>query len=109
MSNQQLSNLAKTWKSRIDQWQTSGKSLTAWSKENGLVYSQSFYWKSRFLEQNNCKSNTLTAGSFIELQNQPASESGIVVEISAAKIHLSTDFDQSTFLRCVNLLRRKTC
>lgn len=109
MSDQQLSNPAKIWKSRIDRWKASGKSLAAWSKENGLVYSQSFYWKSRFLEPKKSRSNPSSADSFIELKDQSASDSGIVVEINSIKMHLSTDFDQSTFMKCIKLLRRKAC
>lgn len=109
MSDQKMLSLAKIWESRIQQWQKTDKSLAAWSRENNFVYSQSIYWKSRFLGSESKTISTPTSSAFIELENESSCDSGIVIEIDTAQIHLSTKFDQEAFLKCVNLLKREVC
>jgi len=100
---EQLTEAAQSWKQRIDQWQKSGKSLAQWSRENNFTYSQSLYWKGRFLG----KSAALKG--FIELQDEEENDSGVAVEISGLRIRLTEDFDSAAFLRCISLLKGKAC
>lgn len=98
-----LSDPALVWKDRIQEWQASGKSLAEWSRENKFVYSQSIYWKMRFLGSKN-KKHSYPKG-FMELKDECRSDAGIIIETPAGRIHLSTDFDQSTLARCLAILR----
>jgi len=97
----ELSDTAMIWKDRIHEWQASGKSLAQWSRENNLVYSRTVYWKMRFLGSH--KKHSYPQG-FLELKDEGKSDAGIIIEAAAARIHLSTDFDQSTLIRCLELL-----
>lgn len=100
-----LSETAQIWKGRIQQWQASGKTLAEWGRENHFVYSQCIYWKMRFLGS---KKNPSPKG-FLEITDDDPSKSGIAIEAGEVRIHLSTDFDQSTLLRCLALLNGGLC
>lgn len=103
----ELSDTALAWKDRIQEWQASGKSLAQWSRENDFVYSQSIYWKMRFLGSQKKKHSS--PKGFLELKDEDRSDSGIIIEAAAARIHLSIDFDQSTLARCLELLTGDLC
>jgi len=105
----QLSETAQVWKERIQEWQASGKTLAQWVKENNFVYSQCIYWKVRFLGSENKKNSSHVPRGFLELKDEKQTGSGIIIEAAGTRIHLSTDFDQSTLLRCLALLKGGAC
>jgi hypothetical protein len=96
----------ESWSQRIQQWKQSGKSLAQWSRENDFIYSQTLYWKMRFLGS---KSKTVVPNQFIELQDDQATGSGIIIETEGVRVHVATDFDTPTLLRCLALLKGKAC
>jgi hypothetical protein len=102
-----LSDTALVWKDRIQEWQASGKSLAQWSREHNFVYSQSIYWKMRFLGSQNKKHPS--PKGFLELKDESRSDSGIIIETAVGRIHLSTNFDQSTLVRFMALLKGGLC
>ena len=103
----ELSHTALVWKDRIQEWQASGKSLAQWSRENHLVYSQSIYWKMRLLGSQNKKHSS--PKGFLELKDEDQTDAGIIIEAAGTRIHLSTDFDQPTLLRCLSILKGDAC
>ncbi len=98
----ELSDTALVWKDRIQDWQASGKSLAQWSRENNFVYSRTVYWKVRFLGSQSEKHSS--PKGFLELKDESRPDAGIIIETAAGRIHLSTNFDQSTLARCLELL-----
>ena len=103
----ELSDTALTWKNRIQEWQASGKSLAQQSRENNFVYSQSIYWKMRFLGSKNKKHSS--PKGFLELKDKDQSDAGIIIETGGTRLHLTTDFDPFTLVRCLELLRGDLC
>lgn len=109
MSNQQITEPALIWKERIQQWKASSKTIAEWCRENNFVYSQCIYWKTRFLGPENKKKSHLPLEGFFELKDENPSDSEIIIEADGIRIHLSTNFDPSTLLRCLKLLSEKAC
>jgi hypothetical protein len=106
MSNE-LSLTAQTWKKRIEEWQASGKSIAQWSRDNNFIYSQSIYWKMRFLGPKNQRDSNLKG--FLEIKDNDQSDAGIIIELAKTRLHLTTDFDSNTLVRCIKLLNEFLC
>lgn len=99
---------AQIWQERIRQWQASGTSLAQWSRESHLRYSQCLYWKLRFLGPGIKEPENAPKG-FYEIETEALEDSGVSLELSDVQIHLSTEFDSSTLLKCLDLLQRRAC
>lgn len=89
------------WLGRVMEWEKSGKTMKAWCRENDIVYSTFFYWKTRLLS----KSNLPEQASFIEITEDLSNESGIVIEYQNVVVKVSKNFDILTLSRCIQLLR----
>lgn len=109
MSNQKRTQLALLWEERMQQWLASGISLAKWSKQNNLPYSRSIYWKVRLLGAEKQKKNIQEQKGFYEMEFEKKITSGISIDVQEMRIHLETNFDSSTLLQCLELLRGKTC
>ena len=99
---------AEYWKVQVEQWQASGKSCRAWCQEHGLPYQQFNYWKFRFLGVKN-KTETTNKLSFVELKPQKPQHAGIDIVYNDFTLSLQQDFDQSTLLRILALIRGMKC
>lgn len=105
--SEELSEIAQTWKQRIEEWQASGKSIAQWSRDNNFIYSQSIYWKMRFLGPKSQKDSKLKG--FLEIKDNEQSDAGIMIELARTRLHLTTDFDSYTLVRCLKLLNEFLC
>jgi len=91
------------WKEKIENWQSSGKTITAWCKENTIPYNTFQNWRRTL----GCtfRKNEDIPYSFIELQEENPSRSGVQLYIKGVSLHLSTKFDEATLSRCLRVLR----
>jgi len=93
----------RDWKEKIENWQSSGKTITAWCKENNIPYNTFQYWRKQ-LGYTSRKNETIPS-PFIELQEESSSRSGVQLYIKGVSLHLSNKFDESTLSRCLRVLR----
>jgi hypothetical protein len=102
---------AVTWMGRLQEWSASGKSIAEWCQSQSLNYHRFIYWKGRLSGRRKQKKQnaTHTPKGFVELNEELPLDSGVVVKHKHAHIHLSTNFDEMTFLRCLRLLRDDKC
>jgi len=91
------------WKEKIENWQSSGKTITAWCKENNIPYNTFQNWRRKL----GCTSNKnkVILSPFIELQEENSSRSGVQLYIKGVSLHLSTKFDEAALSRCLRVLR----
>lgn len=90
------------WIVRFDQWQTSGKSITTWCKEQSIPKHRFYYWRRRLKQTSH---SDLENSSFIQLTDSPEGPSGLELRIQKFSIHLSREFDSVTLKRCLQLLQ----
>jgi hypothetical protein len=95
---------SQRWKDRIEQWQTSGKSITSWCKDNNISYNTFLYWRKR-LDIGKEHSSQKQSSTFIELQDGGLAFSGIELQIEGISLHIYQQFDEATLIRCLRLLR----
>jgi hypothetical protein len=94
---------SQQWKERIEQWQISGKSITSWCRDNKIPYNTFQYWRKRLGLMAGRRENKTS--SFIEIQDTSPSFSGIELQIKGISLHLYREFDETTLIRCLSLLR----
>jgi hypothetical protein len=105
----------QNWKQKVLAWRASGKSGSAWSKENQIPYTTLLGWKRRF--ENSTKerplSNAESSKAFIELKDQPISNSGtysgVTLEHQGIKIRLETGFNPVVLKQCLACLGGVSC
>jgi hypothetical protein len=97
MSNK--ADLEKDWKFKLEQWKNSGLSGFLWCREQNIKYCVFLYWKKKL--------KTLEAKSdhFLELVEPSSTITEIKIEFQGFVVRLTKDFDETTFQRCVQLLR----
>ena len=102
------------WKDKVLEWQVSGKSIRGWCLENHIPITTFYGWKARleklpkdrFLK----KSKAIKVKQeFIELKDQPFSDSHLILEYEGVKIHLQANFDQVVLKQCLDCLRSASC
>jgi hypothetical protein len=92
------------WIARIEDWNRSGLSGSAWCKKQNVPYSQFYYWKSR-LSNDQVQNDPQT---FIEIEDA-TDISGVEVQVGEFSIRVSKDFDSGTFSKCVHALIGVLC
>ena len=102
------------WKQKVLAWRASGKSGSAWSKENQIPYTTLLGWKRRFEKSTDRPpSNSQSSKAFIELKDQPLSNlgtcSGVILEYQGMKIRLETGFNQVVLKQCLACLGGASC
>ena len=102
LSAQKRIELAKLWKTRIHEWQKTGKSGRAWCQNEGLTYSHFIYWKGKILPK-------ATPLHFVEMIDKQETHSPIEIEIMEAIIRVSGDFDENVLKKCLCALRAESC
>ena len=94
---------------KIKDWQASGKTITAWCRENNIPITTFYGWKKRLEISEPKNIHIKSKAKFIELKNPESSASGISLECNGIQIHLKTQFDFSTLKQCLELLRGVVC
>jgi hypothetical protein len=89
------------WQKRLEEWKTSGKTVTQWCQEKGIYKAAFYHWKKKLSEQ------ILNRNSFIELKEDRALP--IELEYRGIRIRLTENFDSRTLLRCLEALKRLPC
>jgi hypothetical protein len=92
------------WREIIEQQESSGLSGAGFCREHGIHLSRFYHWRRRLHQDR--------LGGFLELRVQPPSStprpstSGVLIHLNPALcIELAPDFDASTLLRAVHVLR----
>lgn len=62
------------WRIRIEQWEASQKTIAAWCQEQAVAVQTFYYWRKRVNEAF-CAHRSTQSG-FIQLKDEPGSESG---------------------------------
>ena len=91
----------EAWTDKVRQWRSSGLSAAAWCKERGVIYSQFLYWRERIAQK--------AVEPFVELKDPQSDESGIEIDIHGITVRLAKEFDASSLLCCLKLLRAVAC
>lgn len=109
----QRQSLLDTWNKRIKEWYPSGLSIRAWCRQQALSYQQFLYWQTRIAKRDEQTANSLDAPlGFVSLPDETpklSSDSGIVIQCQGIQIHISSDFDSKTLLRCLKTVRSQEC
>lgn len=99
--------LRKFWQEKLDEWETSGLSGSAWCRKNQLSYNQFSYWRNIFISKPlPSKSMSVSQEDFIEIKEDAQPEegsSGIKLRWQQLSICLDKQFHESTLkkLLCV--------
>ncbi|MDD2956860.1 MAG: hypothetical protein PHD67_11220 [Oscillospiraceae bacterium] len=93
-----MPTLAEEWTAKLAVWRSSGKSITAWCRENGEGYHRFRYWRHR-LE----KSESAKPGRFIEVR---LGASPLILECNGVTIQLSSGFDATLLTDVLAVLKR---
>lgn len=89
------------WRKDLENWLSSGMTITAWCKENNVSYNTFQYRRKRLGNSHENRENT----RFIELQEESCADSGVRVAIKGISLQLSEQFDETVLLRCLRVIR----
>ena len=90
------------WKTLIEDWRSSGQSISQWCQNRNIPDSTFAYWKRKFsMENRPCPS------LFTELSEEEPT--ALQLEYQGAKFSLSKNFDEDVFASCLKVLRRISC
>lgn len=104
LSNRLTHEQRQQWADRVESWRTSGKSVAEWCREHEVVYHKFLYWKDRFSQKKEKRSNSITT-AFVEIPEDKTDRAGISLEYQGLRIRLSKRFDHSTLQSLIILLR----
>lgn len=93
------------WKEQVRLYEASHHqgSLASWCKKQQISCDSFRYWRNKFGSK-----ISKPHSSFTELLS-PASKTGVTIECHSVQIHLTHDFDQTTLLKCLKILRGNLC
>jgi len=94
-------NQINNWKEKINQQKISGKSISAWCRENKILYRSFFYWRSKIF------SKKIDHSNFIELKEEK--KTNIILEYWGININLDKNFDSEILKKCLILLKEMPC
>ena len=89
-------------KALVEDWESSGESLSRWCRNKNIPRSTFTLWEKKFL-----KKNTPSQSPFIELP--PEEKTNLHLECKGIKILLEKNFDEDMLIQCLKLLRRISC
>jgi hypothetical protein len=91
------------WRGMVEQWQKSGQSRTAFSREHGVSLWQMHYWIKKFATPS-AGGSTDTAG-FVQVTAPATGGSGVVLRLrSGVEVELQPGFDAGTLKRFLDLV-----
>lgn len=95
---------ATEWELKIEQCLSSGKSMSAWCREQNISIHTFYYWRKKLRFTPNILSDN--QGKFIELADKPTNLSGISIECCGLIVHLAKNFHSATLINCLQALRK---
>ena len=100
--------LRKFWQEKLEEWETSGLSGSAWCRKNQLSYYQFNYWRNIFISKPlPSKSISVSQEDFIEIKEDTQSEegsSGIELRWNQLNISLGKQFHESTLKKLLRVM-----
>jgi hypothetical protein len=99
-NSQQLSK-QEHWKTLVDNWSSSGKSIRKWCLENSIPINTFRYWKDKFFSQK------LDQKAFLEIVEEKSTN--IVIRCKNFEIHIDKNFDEEMLGRCLMSMRSSLC
>jgi transposase-like protein len=93
------------WGALVKEWQTSGKSMTAWCRENQIHKNTLIYWVQRDAPK---KASKITRHDFTELKEDPVKEK-ILIEWRGCKIHADARIALQILDKCLHFIERASC
>lgn len=100
------------WMSRLEAWRSSGKSLSAWAREQGLSRYALNYWKRRsegkMRPGGAPKSPKAPSSTFIALKANPVA-AGVPLElvVGGIRVVVPAGFDAETLVSVLRVLERR--
>jgi len=101
------SKLSSIWEDRLAQYETSGKSITAWCKEQTIRENQFYYWRKK-LRTGQAEKNQLLQWLTFDSQVGPQSSIDaeiLNVQIGKATVKVHKGFDQALLREIVQVLQ----
>ena len=93
-----MATLSCKWTKAIASWNSSGLSIAAWCRHNGLNYNQFLYWRKRLGTQ-----RLDSAGRFVELKVKPSS---LCLECNGMTIHIEHGFDPALLSDVLTIMKQ---
>lgn len=95
------------WKMLVEQWRASGKTITAWCKEQQIHKNTFVYW----INGGTLKKNAnIARHDFTELKNEePTTTASVLIEWHGCKIHLHHDIAPKILEKCLHIIGGCRC
>jgi hypothetical protein len=95
------------WKMLVEQWRASGRSMTAWCREQQIHKNTFIYWTKISAPP---KKVDMVRDDFTELKNEKhASTAGVLIEWRGCKIHLDHAIAPLILEKCLHVIGRHRC
>lgn len=117
MNAQELKHMARVeeWKGRVAECRSSGQSVRAWCREQGIAYKTYYYWEKEILSEAGRQMGLLGRGaesSFVELPALPErtdmdTKSGLAAKlrIGGGELEVYAGADERLFAALVGVLK----
>lgn len=89
------------WENRIYQQKASGKSISAWCRENQILARSFFYWRAKLFPKE------INRDCFTELVENKNTD--IKLEYSGISISLDENFNTEALKKCLKVLKEISC
>jgi hypothetical protein len=95
--------IRQQWKEHILKQRQSGISTASWCRQNNIFVHSFCYWRDKLFPK-----AVFDRSDFRELSDQKTcvSQTGITLEYREFSIHLDPQFDSSTLIRCLEVLKK---
>ncbi len=99
-------NLRSLWEQRLAEYESSGKTITAWCKEQSVRDNQFYYWRKR-LRMDQVENNQPVKWLSLELDSKQANlvPDSIAVHVGQVTVEIKKGFDQNLFREIVQILQ----
>lgn len=93
------------WQELVQQWEGSQMTAKAWCLQHEVAYVSFISWRKRLKSTLQATQN-LAKATFVELIDTSTAPSGIEIHVQNLRLFLSTCFDSTTLLRCLQVLEK---
>ncbi len=100
-------NLRSLWEQRFAEYKSSGKTITAWCKEQSVRDNQFYYWRKR-LRMDQVEKNQPVKWLSLELDNGKQANlapDSIAVHVGQVTVEIKKGFDQHLFREIIQILQ----
>jgi transposase-like protein len=105
-----LANKRIEWKSRLDAWKSSGMSVAAWCREQGLKDHQMYYWIQKFTEDQSQPEQEAPRTEWLAMTlenefNRTRNEGSVLIHCGSLSVEARPGVDLSLLSDVVHLLQ----